>query len=382
LSCRDLRTRTRWSGPSLARPPGARAASGLQTLDTQTDDAQRAHAGAAIPAAGLRGDQAAALFAVLTDARCVSVINAPAGSGKTRVLTEAGRMWAAGPGRRRGRVIGVTPSQSSRNTLAAGVAECYNTAQFLGHLPGQRGARGAVELRPGDLVLMDEASMVSSPDLADTISHAAASGAKVILAGDTAQLQAVENGGGMSLLAGVLGYVQLAEPVRFRAAWERTASLRLRDGDVSVLADYDQHGRIKSGDPEDMVDAAASAYAALTLEGKDTLLMAADHARRQEMSLGVLAQLLSAPRLITVRNVDHARVQVDVSPLQPAQFAAAGPRNSGQPEVHGEQVQLSPASCGRHPARSQSWPMSPRRLRCEIVPRGWPERRPAVPAGR
>jgi conjugative relaxase-like TrwC/TraI family protein len=266
--------------PAMAREHAARllgvgvtqleAALGRRAHDTQGQSTQT----------GLREDQAAAALSVLTDGKRVSVINAPAGSGKTRVLTEAARMWAAAG---LGRVIGVTPSQSARNTLAAGVAECYNSAQFLGHLPGLRGARGAVELRPSDLVLMDEASMVSSPDLADTISHAAASGAKVILAGDSGQLQAVENGGGMSLLAGVLGYVQLAEPVRFRAGWERAASLRLRDGDVSVLADYDQHGRIKGGDPEQMMDAAAKAYVALTLEGKDTLLMAADHARRQEL---------------------------------------------------------------------------------------------------
>ena len=48
----------------------------------------------------------------------------------------------------------------------------------------------------------------------------------------------------MSLLAGALGYVRLADPVRFRAAWEQAASLRLRAGGTSVLAEYDQHGRI------------------------------------------------------------------------------------------------------------------------------------------
>ena len=93
------------------------------------------------------------------------MINAPAGSGKTWVLTAAGQAWAAAG---LGRVIGITPSQSARNTLAVGVPESYNTAQFLGHLPGQRGARGPVQLRPGDLVLMDEASMVANPDLADS----------------------------------------------------------------------------------------------------------------------------------------------------------------------------------------------------------------------
>ena len=134
--------------------------------------------------------------------------------------------------------------------------------------------------------------MVSNPDLADVISQAAASGAKVILAGDTQQLQAVENGGGMSLLADALGYVRLTEPVRFRAAWEQAASLRLRAGDTTVLAEYDQHGRILGGEPEQMMDAAAAAYLALTLDGTDALLMAADHALRRELSRRVREDLI------------------------------------------------------------------------------------------
>jgi AAA domain len=229
------------------------------------------------------------------------VINAPAGSGKTRVLAEAGRAWAAAG---LGPVIGITPSQSARNTLAAGVPRSYNTAQFLGHLPGRRGARGPIDIGPGTLLLIDEASMISTLDLADLLTYAEATGAKVILAGDTGQLQAVENGGGMSLLAGALGYVQLAHPVRFRATWEQAASLRLRAGDTSVLADYDQHGRIRGGEPEQIIDAAAAAYVAATLDGTGTLLMVADHALRRELSrrirddlihLGIVASGPSVP---------------------------------------------------------------------------------------
>ena len=147
---------------------------------------------------GLRMDQAAAALSVLTDGRLVSVINAPAGSGKTRVLAEIARAWrAAGPGP----VIGITASQSARNTLAAGGIESYNSARFLGHLHGQRGARGAVPIAEGTLLAVDEASMMPGPDLADLIILAEASGGKVIVTGDTSQLQAVQNGGGMSLLA-------------------------------------------------------------------------------------------------------------------------------------------------------------------------------------
>jgi conjugative relaxase-like TrwC/TraI family protein len=52
-------------------------------------------AGAAPTGTGLREDQAAAALSVLTDGRRVSVINAPAGAGKTRVLAEVAKAWAA-----------------------------------------------------------------------------------------------------------------------------------------------------------------------------------------------------------------------------------------------------------------------------------------------
>ena len=187
--------------PRLAR---AQAAHALGADPARLEDALagRARDARAAPDArtgsGLREDQAAAALAALTDGRLVSVLNAPAGSGKTRVLAEAARIWAAAG---LGPVIGITPSQSARNTLAAGVPVSYNAAQFLGHLPGRRGARGPVRIGPGTLLVIDEASMLSGPDLADLIAYAKNRGAKIILAGDLSQLQAVQNGGGMSLLA-------------------------------------------------------------------------------------------------------------------------------------------------------------------------------------
>ncbi len=134
--------------------------------------------------------------------------------------------------------------------------------------------------------------MIPTPDLADLIALTEARNGKAILAGDTGQLQAIQNGGAMSLLATALGYVQLAEPIRFRAGWEQAASLRLRTGDATVLAEYDQHGRITGGEPEQMIDAAAAAYTALTLDGTDTLLMAAEHGLRRELSRRIRDDLL------------------------------------------------------------------------------------------
>jgi len=69
----------------------------------------------------------------------------------------------------------------------------------------------------------------------------------------------------MTLLADRLGYVQLAEPVRFTAAWERVVSLGLRTGDAAALDEYDLHGRIRGAPP----DQAARAYVASYLAGRN-----------------------------------------------------------------------------------------------------------------
>jgi hypothetical protein len=50
-----------------------------------------------------------------------------------------------------------------------------------------------------------------------------------------------------------------------------------------VLAEYDRHGRVIGGEPEQMMDAAAAAYVALSADGTDVLLMAADHTLCREL---------------------------------------------------------------------------------------------------
>jgi hypothetical protein len=74
---------------------------------------------------GLRLDQAAAVWHVLTSARTVEVITGPAGTGKTRVLAAGARAWD-------GPVFGTATSQNAANELrAAGVQVTANTTRLL-----------------------------------------------------------------------------------------------------------------------------------------------------------------------------------------------------------------------------------------------------------
>jgi hypothetical protein len=137
----------RQGAPRMTRIGAARAlGADLSQLEHALAGTGGDTSGAQPTGSGLREDQAAAALAVPTDGRRVSVVNAPAGSGKTWVLAEIARQWTeAGLGP----VIGVTASQSARNTLAAGIGRSYNSAQFLGHLPGRRGGRGPVIISSG-----------------------------------------------------------------------------------------------------------------------------------------------------------------------------------------------------------------------------------------
>ena len=226
---------------------------------------------------GLRLDQAAAVWHVLTSARTIEVVTGPAGTGKTRVLAAAARAWG-------GPVFGTATSQNATNELRnAGVRVAANTTRLLADLAA---------IPPGSLIEVDEGSMVSLAHLAALVEYAARNGCKLVLAGDQEQLAAVEGGGAMMLLADRLGYVQLAEPVRFKATWEREASLRLRHGDAIALDKYDQHGRIRGAVPEQAMDQAVHAYVASYLAGRDVLLMAADWARCRELSARIRDDLI------------------------------------------------------------------------------------------
>lgn len=270
----------------------------LQAQAQQAQQAQGAEPGAGW---GLRLDQKAALWHVLTSSRRAEVMVGPAGSGKTVTAAEAARVWrAAGMGQ----VYGLATSQAARNVLAeAGVGMAENTAQFLGHLKGQREALGARPVPEGSLLILDEASMMSMQDMAAIVRTAAQQGCKVLITGDHEQLTAVEGGGGMMMLTRQMGHVQLAEPVRFDQQWERSATLRLRMGDASVLREYDERARLAGGTYEDVTEQAVHAWMADHLSGKDTLLIAASNADCHELSRRVRDELITAGEVSPGRDI-------------------------------------------------------------------------------
>ena len=205
-------------------------------------------------------------------------------------MAEFARLWTAFTGRR---VIGLTTSTNAARVLEhEGLAESYNIAEFLGKTEGSDELRRPVPLHQDDVLVLDEASQLSTADLAMIGEAARQAGARVIATGDTAQLGAVDAGGMFRLLAREVPAAELHEVRRFDAPWEREASVRLRAGDLAAVAAYDRHGRIRGADAEAAYDRAASMWLADHLRGKTVLLLAGSNAEAADLSRRVQARLI------------------------------------------------------------------------------------------
>jgi hypothetical protein len=146
----------------------------------------------------------------------------------------------------------------------------------------QEAARlGAIQQRwcfhPNQLVIVDEASMVSTFQLAVLVQQAHEAHAKILLVGDPGQLDAIDAGGVLGWLDRQGKTTRLSSIWRFHEKWEGATSLKLRTGDYSAIQDYEKHGRMRHGIYLDMVDHAYLAWQADTLAGKSSILIAADN---------------------------------------------------------------------------------------------------------
>ncbi|MFI9824590.1 MobF family relaxase [Streptomyces sp. NPDC052013] len=240
---------------------------------------------AAVVEAGLNEGQEKAFRSILASGRRMEVVAAPAGTGKSRLAGAIHDVWTeeVGP------VIGLTVSQRAARVLSEeGVTNAQNVAKFLdvnsrleSGAPVAEDERAAFQLQHGQLVLVDEASMAETGQLDEIRRLAARAGAKVLYVGDNAQLDSVGSGGIFSQLTEELPNVhRLDEVMRFNSEWEKKASLRLRKGEVDVLAEYETRGRLRAGTREEMLEASYQSWLADHTAGKDTVLIAPtkDHA--------------------------------------------------------------------------------------------------------
>ena len=132
-------------GGSIYRPPNEERYCTLAHLDAEEQILAAAkrtvphlvskeQARAAAVRTDLSDEQRDAVTTMLTATTAAAVLIAPAGAGKSHTMAEFARLWTTFTGRR---VIGLTTSTNAARVLQhEGMAESYNTAQFIGKIEG------------------------------------------------------------------------------------------------------------------------------------------------------------------------------------------------------------------------------------------------------
>jgi conjugative relaxase-like TrwC/TraI family protein len=183
----------------------------------------------------------AAIEAMAGPAGLVLVVG-PAGAGKTTtVATAIGQITAAGRP-----VIGLAPSGKAADVLRveAGCPTATVAAFLLQH------AGPDPKLWPaGTTVVLDEAGMTATTDLARLVDLVQTRHWRLVAIGDPAQLPAVGRGGVFAHWCDTVPHHELDTPHRFIEPWEAAASLELRRGDPAVARTYRDHERLHAAHP-------------------------------------------------------------------------------------------------------------------------------------
>jgi ATP-dependent exoDNAse (exonuclease V) alpha subunit len=137
-------------------------------------------------------------------------------------------------------VLGAAVARRAARELSSGAGIPSTTVAALkGRL------RDGESLPVGVVLVVDEAGMLPTRDVAELLDHVVAADGKLVLIGDDRQLPELEAGGCFSGLSRRLSAIVLGDNRRQHALWERNALAELRNGDVdAALAEYASRGRV------------------------------------------------------------------------------------------------------------------------------------------
>lgn len=206
-----------------------------QNLSHHVDDRLKE---AACTTRTLTTEQTAAFEHILSEGNLKSVVGF-AGTGKSYLLGAAREAWiAAGY-----RVQGATLSGiAAENLQQSSGIESRTVASFEYHWD-----RGNKHLTSKDILVIDEAGMLGSRQMARLVQEAHDTGAKIVLIGDPRQLQAIEAGAAFRAISRRHGYAELSEIYRQKEDWQREATKELALGKtMDGIHRYQEHGHVHS----------------------------------------------------------------------------------------------------------------------------------------
>lgn len=212
----------------------------------------------------------------------------PPGTGKSTAMRAVRQAWETTGGR----VMGLAPSAAAASVLGDELNDntgqrapgAWVHADTLHSLVTSYLAGEDVDVRAGDMLLIDEAGMAGTLTLDVIREIAETHGAVVRLVGDHRQLPAVEAGGALRLIVRDVGGVELSEVRRFADPDEARAVLQLRVGDPEALRFYATRGRVTGGIRAAVLDQLYAAWQHDLAAGRTSIMISDSNEIARELS--------------------------------------------------------------------------------------------------
>jgi len=250
----------------------SRAVIPASTVDVFELAAQKRRAELAAQGYTLPAGQEAMARAFATSDKFLVVGIGAAGAGKTsstRLAVDA--IEASG-----NRVIGMAPTAAAAAVMRSEMRINADTVDKF--LTDWQSGKKPLDVRPGDVLLVDEAGMIATPKMEKILTLAQERGALVRALGDYRQLSAVGSGGALRLVDREIGAVHLDELFRFKNPEEAAATLSLREpplvGTDKPFEWYKDNNRVVAGDADGMIEDVFSGYSADVTAGKQSIMIA------------------------------------------------------------------------------------------------------------
>ena len=244
----------------------------------------------------LKPDQRRMVERLLAGREGIVVVIGEAGTGKTFATVAAAEGWAQAGFR----VQAAAPTWKAANVLSDHGLEANTVAGLLGSLD-----RGYVELDERTVLLIDEAGMVGTEDMAGLIGAAEAAGSKLVLIGDPAQLDAIDAGGLFSAIAERTDPVVLDEVIRHNFELDREAAKRIREGEGGqALSLYRSEERVTvAPDADARREAMVGDWLASYRDGDDALMVAQRNVEVERLN-AMARELLRSEGMLGEREIE------------------------------------------------------------------------------